>query len=154
MRALPGDKYCATHGGRDKLTPALSQRYDLTDAKMAARITMLNTPEDIYTLRDEIAMVRAMLERHLNRIQTDDELIRATPILNQLMLTLERLVKTSSDIEQRLGELMSREEAMTLARELVKLFTAAISHLPDHQQIVDNVIEGTYEVMSTRRIEG
>lgn len=147
MKALPGDQYCKTHGGRDRETPALARKYMLTNMEDAARVAMLSKPDEIYSLRDEIGMCRMMLERRMNMIENDAEMLAAAPMINQQLLTLERLIKTSTQVEVQLGQMLAKDTVILLASKMMDLVSKAISHLPDHQQIVDKIVEGTYTIL-------
>ena len=153
MKALPGDQYCRTHGGRDRETPALARKYMLIDRDAASRVAMLSKPDEIYSLRDEIGMCRMMLERRLNMIENDAEMLAAAPMVNQQLLTLERLIKTSSQVEIQLGQMMAKDSVLLLASKMMDVVSKAISHLPDHQEIVDRIVEGTYTIFDNTSVE-
>lgn len=142
MRAEPGDKFCHTHGGVDKARPAASRRYDLRDAETARRFAQMNTPEEIYNLRDEITLCRVLLERRFNMIDDDASLILASPALNQTMLTLERLIKSSTDIEHRLHHQLSKDALVMLCQRIVTMLVDTLEGIPNYAETVDKISTG------------
>lgn len=149
LRAEPGDKYCHSHNGRDRETPARNRKYMLTDSEMARRFVDMDTPEEIYSLREEIALCRMLLEKRLNSIKNEADLIIASPMINQQMLTLEKLVKAFADIEHRLHNQLSKDAIVMLGVKLSNFIADCLSAVPNSSELVDQIVGGLPDIIMT-----
>ena len=84
------------------------RQYLLAKAQDRARLAAFAEHDDIKSLRDEIALTRMMIEGLWNSAQSDWSGWRSTARVNSHILTLEKLVKTCNQIEERLGTLLAK----------------------------------------------
>jgi len=139
--ALPGSSRCEDHTRELSPLTAEKRQYLLDKAAEKRRLFELSTHEQINSLREEIAIARRLVERRFNMIDTDADLLAACGPLNTLLLTIERLVKTSHSIEKSLGVMLSRETVLSLAQSMVVVIMDELQHVPDYETIVDRVID-------------
>ncbi len=144
--AAPGSDNCINHGGVDH-SEALNRRaYLLAQAHDQAQLARFAESESIKSLRDEIALARMMVERHWNAIKSDNDFISRAGSINTLLLTIERLVKSSHSIEQSLQTLLGREHVIAFAQLLVKACMDELQDLPGYEPVADRIIN---RVMAT-----
>ena len=137
--AEPGDKLCRACGGKDKLAIANRRQYNLANAEYASRIAQFAESDHVKSLREEIAMVRLLIEKRVNAINNDTELIAACGPLQQLTLTMEKLVKTCHSMEKDMGDLMSRTALLVLAQKMLEIVSEEIEKIPGFEEIVDRI---------------
>lgn len=137
----PGSDCCRAHGGRNKAAEEDVKRYLLNDLKARLRLAQLSDPDPIRELRDAIALNHMMIERRLNLIHNDIELMAACGQVNQMLLTMERLVKTAHTIEQELGGLLAKQQLMQLAHDLVVIVIDQLEGVENYEQIVDAITD-------------
>jgi hypothetical protein len=138
-RAEPGNTRCKACKGQDLARIEAKRQYILRDVREQTRVLELREHEDIKSLREEIALARRLLERRFNLINTDAELIAACGPLNNMLLTIEKLVKTCHTLEQDLGTLMSRTAALRLAEKMVDVLMEELADRPGFEDVVDSI---------------
>lgn len=137
-QAEPGCEYCRAHGGSDKLAPVRKSQYLLT--RHRARVAALADHEDARTLRDEIAMVKELIEEVWNRINdTDASLISGCGELNRLFMTLEKLIKTSETVERNRGLTLSKTTIIVFGQEMVGILKDELQGVPGFEERVDRI---------------
>jgi len=135
-----GSDFCVLHSGKDQ-TPARNLRqYLLAKANDQTRLAQFAEHEDVKSLRDEIALARMLIERRFNLIQNDADLLSACGSLNQLFLTVERLVKSAHAIEQSLGALLARHAVLRLGQQICQIIVDRLEGVPGYEQLVDAII--------------
>jgi hypothetical protein len=139
--AEPGSEYCRACGGRDRSLELDRRQYFLTKSEYRQRLSELSGHENVKSLRDEIAIARMLIEERLNGIQDKNDLLSSCSPLNQLLLTVERLVKSAHVLEQNLGLLLSKEAALRLAMRLGEILIEVLreSDIPNYEEVADEV---------------
>jgi flagellar motility protein MotE (MotC chaperone) len=145
-KAAEGSDYCIAHKGIDRSEANNKRAYLLAEATDRAKLARFAESESIKSLRDEIALARLMVERHWNMIKNDNDFTNRAPSINSLLLTIERLIKSSHSIEQSLKSLLGREHVIAFAQLLVQAVMDELATVPGYEKIMDRVIA---KIMST-----
>lgn len=149
-RASFGSDYCQAHGGQIARAEAAESRiYNLNKAQYRRRLAELKDHEEIKSLREEIALCRLLIEERFNKIQNDADLLAAYSTVNSLMLTLERLIKTTHQIEQNLGTLLSKPTVILLGQNLVQIINEELAGVEGYERIVDRTCERLFETIES-----
>ena len=136
--AEPGSEYCRAHGGSDKEAPARRMKYHLT--RHRARIAELADHEEAKSLREEIAMTNMLIEEIWNRTgESEAALLQSCSELNKLMVTLERLIKTSEQVERNLGLTLSKTTIIMFGHEVIGLLRQELQGIPGFEDRIDRI---------------
>lgn len=119
----PGSKYCSQHGGTPREATKI-YNYNLT--KFKSRIADFATNPAIKSLREEVGVLRMMLEARLNACNDNTDLMLASTSISNMVLNIERLVNSCHKLEINLGQLLDRNKALQLADELIQIITSEI----------------------------
>jgi len=138
--APDGSEFCVLHSGVDRAPSRSLRQYLLAKADDRTRLAQFAEHEDVKSLRDEIALARMLIERRFNLIQTDADLLNACGSLNQLFITVERLVKSAHAIEQSLGALLARQSVLRLGQQICQIIVDRLEGVPNYEQLVDTII--------------
>jgi hypothetical protein len=149
--ALEGSDYCQVHAGSYRPPVKGLRQYLLAQAQDRARLAALSEHDDIKSLRDEIALTRMMIERLWNSAQSDVERMALFGRVNSHILTLEKLVKTCNQIEERLGTLLAKPTLLRVGMEICRVLVNRLSDLPNYEQIVDPLIHEVIGVIDQAR---
>lgn len=95
--------------------------------------------DDLKSLTEEIALARTLLERRLNGIKDDAELIASTAQITNMLLTIEKLVSSCHRIEQSLGVLIGREKVVELAKAVAEILLEELQDVPGYEAIIDRI---------------
>jgi hypothetical protein len=82
-------------------------------------------------------------------INDDASLILASPALNQTLLTLERLIKSSTDIEHRLHNQLSKDALVMLCQRIVSMLVEILEGIPNYTETVDRISTGIAALLET-----
>jgi hypothetical protein len=107
--------YCDYHlRDRDAEDTQSLRAYMLTDPVTAGAAGRHSQVEELKSLREEIALARAMIERRLNLVESDADFLQACGTVNTYLLTLERLISSCHKLEVNLGALLSKGAIVSL----------------------------------------
>ena len=149
----PGQQFCEPCGGRrgrNAVKEADRRVYLLKEARFRQRMAELKEHDEVKSLREEIALTRMLIEERLNMVKNEADLLASYSVINSLILTMERLVKTSHQMEQNLGVLLSKATVIRLGKQIVEILIDELQGIPEYERRIDNItnqlfltIEGT-----------
>ena len=149
--AVEGSDYCQVHAGSYRPPEKGLRQYLLATAQDRARLAAFAEHDDIKSLRDEIAFTRMMIERLWNFGKTDVEKMAIFGRINTHVLTLEKLVKTCNQIEERLGSLLAKPTLLRVGQQICEVLVKRLSGLSDYEQVVDLLIADVIHVIEIAR---
>lgn len=114
--------FCLCHGG-NRGAEAQEKRavsnYRLT--KWQARLEEKTSKTEIKSLRDEIGILRVLMEETLNKCHTDMDLILNSSKIADLAMKIEKLVASCHKLEGSMGKLMDKSAILQFAAEIVDI---------------------------------
>jgi hypothetical protein len=116
---------------------------------MRSRYASLADHDDIKSLRDEIALARMLVERRLNMIKDDSDLLSACGPINTLLLTIERLVKSANVLEERLGILLAKQSILRLGQRICQIIIDRLVGLPGYEAVIDDIVADIVKAIKT-----
>lgn len=122
-------KYCSMHGGVDaanRLTESNKTQYRL--AKWNRRIGEFAQNSQVKGLRDEIGILRMVLEEHLNKCNDANDLILSSSIVSDIVLKIEKVVTSCHKLEASMGQLLDRQQIIQLAESIIAVIS---NHVTD-----------------------
>jgi len=126
--SVEGGNFCLVHGG-NKILQAKAKselrNYRLTRNK--ARLIELGNSSGIKSLRDEIAILRILLEERFNAITNDNELILQSGAMSEMIMKIERVVTSCQKLEERTGIMLDKAQVMNIAEQIIDIITNNIS---------------------------
>ena len=138
--AAPGADFCLSHQGVDQTNAQSTRLYLLAKADSQKRLLQLADHEEIRSLREEIAIIRMLIEGRMNLIKSDNDLLIQSGAINSLVLTVERLVKSAHTIEQQLGILLSKSAVIALGQTICKIIVEELDGIERYEEIVDSIM--------------
>ena len=145
--ALPGQNKCEKHGNQKKIIVG----YRLSDPDLKERMDFHSRNELIESVKQEVTLVRALIEQRTNIIDGKAEKIQGFPVIIQATATLERLVNSLAKLERQSGLVLEKSAIQKLGRRIVEILTDALKDVPDRDTIVDKVAKEIAEaIMSTK----
>ncbi len=141
---VEGSEYCPAHGGNKAFQAAEKaglRNYRLT--KFKQRIQELGTSSHIISLRDEIGILRILIEEKINRCDDEVDLIMMSGPLSDLLMKSEKLVTSCNRLETKLGGLLDKTKVIQLAQTIVQIIS---KHLND-EQLLEAISEDILKAM-------
>lgn len=124
--------FCLCHGGNVAGETAVKQalsNYRLT--KWQARLDDKTGQSELKSLRDEIGILRVLMEETLNKCHSDMELILQSGRIADLAMKIEKLVSSCHKLEGSMGKLMDKSAILQFAAEIVEIISKELDEYPD-----------------------
>lgn len=132
LQALPGTSYCSGHSDKrnNDIDKEAVRNYNLT--KWRHRISQYADNEQIKSIREEIGIMRMMLEETLNRCQDNIDLLIYSSRISDLAMKIKDLVVACHKMESSLGILIDKSVVVSFATQIVEIVS---KHLPDQDAL-------------------
>lgn len=128
MRKVDGSEYCYIHGGHG--AERKNERSGMLNYQLSVyhrRAAELACSSGLKNLRDEVGIMRMILERKLNEITNENDLILASPEITNMILTISKVVESCHKIDKDLNNLMDKSELIAFAESLSALLEGEIT---------------------------
>ena len=151
--AVKGDHFCEGHTSRDNQNKVgvylLSSRFLGESAVRHAE------SDKIKSLVGEIAILRALLERRLNSIDSEAEAVSMAPGIKDTMLAIDKLVNSWHAMDVKLGNVLSKQALLKLAQDIIEIITKEIRPFEnktvttsDVDEAIENIADGIIEAVA------
>ena len=127
-------KTCLPHGGKLKST---KRNYNLT--KWRARLDAKADAVGIKSLREEIGILRIMLEERLERAQDPMDLILQSGPISELVMKIERVVTSCHKLEGSMGQLLDKQALLAFATSVIGIITECVEDETVRQSIAERI---------------
>ena len=134
-----GDHRCRAHRG--KKSGRSKRVYLLHKAQYEKRLTELSSDDQLISLREEIALIRMLIEERMNLIGNENDFLSAFGPVQQALLTVEKLTKSLHQMEQSLGNLLSKSAIVKLGQSLSQIIVEELRDVPGYEEVVDRINE-------------
>ena len=143
--AIAPTRFCDKHSERSQAT--MINQYRIACRLLAPTAQRHNEGNTLKSLRGEIVILRSMLERRLNLIESDAELMAAMPAIKDAALAIDKLATSCHNMDVKLGNLLDKQALMTLAQRIIVIIEEGIR--PFAEQTVSNrQIDETVEAIA------
>lgn len=151
LRAVPGSKFCPAHGGNKAFHAIKKQemrnyRLSKSKARFQQRLIQLGNNDNITSLRDEIAILRIMIEERINSCADAQELMMISSPLSDLIMKVEKVVVSCNKLESKLGNLLDRTKAVQFAQIIVQIIGNYITDEEQLDKISDEILQALDDV--------
>jgi hypothetical protein len=143
---VEGSKYCIAHGGRHAAERAEKQRmrnYNL--AKFHQRANELSESKEITSLRDEVGLLRLLIESKINHCKDTTDLLLISGPLSDLLMKSERLVTSMEKLESKMGHHLDKSKIVQIAQSMIDI----ISRYIDNPEVLDAIGEDFFKTIET-----
>jgi len=139
---VPGSDYCTIHGGAG--TQKKNQRDGLNNYRIQqfqARLMELGNSDGIKSLRDEIAILRMLVEERMKTCNTGNDLILHSGPISDLITRIEKCVSSCHKLEGSMGQLVDKQAILHFATKIVDIVADEVGHLPNGDVIVASLAD-------------
>jgi len=142
-----GTNYCPMHGsnsGRIARNEAVTRNYRLQRWKQ--RIDDFADNDQIKSLREEVGILRMVMEEMLNKCTDTTELMLYSHRICDVAMKIEKLVISCDRLENRMGLLLSKQAVLQLAGTYVNIISAHVIDPNIIEQISIEMLEATKSI--------
>ena len=137
-------QYCPAHGGNKAFEAAKKvelRNYRLN--KFHKRIQELGNSDVIMSLREEIALLRILIEEKVNRCDSELDLILMSGPLSDLVMKVEKVVSSCNRLESKLGDHLDRTKVLQYAQIIVQIIAKHV----DSNEVVEAINEDIFTAL-------
>lgn len=130
------------HGGNRQI---LSQKrkglrnYRLT--KFKDRIDRHVNSTGLKSLRDEIAILRVVLEERINSCNDATELMMYSGPISELIMKIEKIVVSCNKLEQSMSMLLDKQALLQFASETVRVISEELGEVENSEMIMERIAD-------------
>jgi hypothetical protein len=125
--AMENSKFCQRHDG----CGAKARENDKTNMYRLqvwqARLSEFSEHDSIKSLRNEIGILRILLEETMNKCRDTTALLLYSNKISDLCLRIEKLVSSCNRLELKMGLLLDKASALNFAGQVVEIISLHIS---------------------------
>lgn len=121
-KAAELSKFCLMHGGNkaaEAQDKKLLRNYRLT--KFQARLDEKVEADSLKSLRDEIGILRILMEETINRCENQVDIVLAAGSIGDLAIKIEKLVSSCSKLDKQLGQYLDKSQLTQIMMEIVAI---------------------------------
>lgn len=140
-KAMDGSDFCPAHGGNKGHEAA--KRKELRNYRLAqfkSRLIELGDNENIIGLRDEVAILRILIEEKINMCKSSHELILMSGPLSDLIMKVEKLVTSCNRLESKLGGLLDKAKVLQFAQTIVQIISKYVKDEEELDAISEEIL--------------
>lgn len=127
-----GDIYCRAHTREGP-----QKRFEYALALSAPRVA----GKDVFDLTAEVRLLKQLIQARLALVKDDNSLILAAGPVGELVAKVQKLVTAAVHLEEKKGELLSRERAMALIGHIMNIVADVVKDADIIEQINEKILE-------------
>ena len=123
-KSVPGTKYCAIHGGvqaEQRLVKQGYKNYQLK--KFQAKLDRMSDSSAIKSLKEEVGILRMILEERLNQITDETDLVLNSQFIADMVMKIEKVVSSMTKLDMQLGQMLDKQALLQMAAGLSTIIT-------------------------------
>lgn len=131
---------CLAHGGA-----AQNRLNEKADAKMytlgkwRAKASKFQDHDKIKSLREEIGILRMMIDERMSYCKTETDLLLWSGPLADMIMKVEKLVASCTKLETHLGGILDKTQALQLGQEMVEIIGKHLDMIPDKALLMSKI---------------
>ncbi len=147
---VEGSNYCLAHGGASTIKKQEAESlYRFRVDKYRNRINEIAKSSNIKSLREEIGVLRMLLEERMNSIGDDlGQLMLNSGELSEMVVKIDKLVNSCHNLESKLGVMIDKTTLLNLTEQIVKIIGDEIKSLEQSDEILDRISSQILSVMN------
>lgn len=149
---MPDSQYCPVHGGNRAYTAARKQRKRLYEVeRYKKKISDMTEHESANSFREEIAVLRMMLETQLKQCQDDHDLMLRSQVISSLVMNIEKAVTSATKLELQLGKVLTEQQASAWVVEIIEIIGNHVTDPETLEGISNELLESLQRVTEESR---
>ena len=133
---------CPVHGGNKQAASIMDKAYkNYMLTKFRALLARHSSSDFIKSLRDEIGILRMLLEVQINSCNDSVELMLSSGPISDLVLKIEKVVSSCHKLEGSMGQLVDKAALLQFAHQVVSIISKHIEDSAVLSQIADEILD-------------
>lgn len=115
-------------------------RYLIVSEQMKEGYTRQMGDAAYLNMRDEIALLHALLEKRVNAIHNEADLKAAHGPVTQIIQRLESMKSSLLKMQAQLGLVLNKDQLMLLAKDFANILNEELAEVPNKNEMLDKII--------------
>jgi hypothetical protein len=142
--AVPGGQNCLVHGGNKQIeSQKAASLKNYRAGQWQAKINRFSESSQIKDLREEVGILRMLMEERLTFCKTPHDLLIQSGVISELVMKIEKVVASCHKLEASLGQHMDKTALMGFAQQVIQVISINVSD----REIIDTVANGIVELV-------
>lgn len=144
---VEGSNFCMLHGANKSIESKngeIVRNYRLLRWKK--RVGELADSEGIKSLREEVGILRVILEEMLNSCKDSMDLLLYSQKMSDLVMKIEKLVVSCDRLENRMGLLLNKDSVLQLAATYVQIINNYVGDPNIIEKISEEIVQATAQL--------
>ncbi len=138
-KSMEGSLFCPMHGGNKAVQSAEAKdQRNYRVAKWQARMNRMSDAPGIKSLREDIGVLRMLLEERLNQCHSESELMMQSQPIAQLVEKIEHTVVSCHKLEEKLNVVVDRQQLLQFASQVIDIVSKHTQE--DQLQVISDEI--------------
>jgi len=140
---------CLVHGGQGQLVnnkKKALQNYNITVARWRRQLDEKKGSTEIKSLRDEIGLLRILLETRLNRCEDEHDLLLQSAAISDLIMKINMVVQACHKLESSMGHLLDKQAILQFAQVVINIISTSVTDDAQINTIADSILAHVKEV--------
>ena len=133
--AVDGSNFCLSHCKESDLIKG----YRLADTDLRQRFDELSAMDSIETVRQEVRLLRTLIEDRINLARNEAERITAFQVVHPAISTLNKLVESLGKLERQTNEVLDKGALTKLSDDIVTILIEELCDIDGYTDIIDRV---------------
>lgn len=144
VQAEDGDygEFCMAHGGNryiNKKNDDAIRNYRLD--KFKSRLNRHASSDGLKSLRDEIAILRMIMEERLNSCRDATDLVLNSGAISDLVIKIDKVVSSCHKLEGSMGQLLDKSAILQFASEIIDIVGDEVTSEEMIESIGDRIMK-------------
>lgn len=140
IKAIDGSKYCPVHAGGGNAAKAKEATRNFRLTMWQARVGDFADNDGVKSLREEIGILRMLLEETLNRCKDPTELILYSNKISDLVMKVDKVVTSCHRLESATGQLLDKQAALNIASVIVAIVAKHVTDEDAMEAVANEII--------------
>lgn len=135
--------FCMAHGGRharNKQKKDSIRNYRLSVLKWQAELDQKTDSKAIKSLREEIGILRVVLEQRLNRCEDAADLILQSGPISDMVMKINTVVTSCHKLEGAMGHLLDKQAILQFATVVIGIITKVVTDEAQVNTIAEEIL--------------
>ena len=142
---IEGTERCPRHGGNKQLQKQNAERAMQYRVQVwQHRLKEFTNANEVKSLRDEIGVLRLLMEETLKRCTSQNDLLMFSARIQSIANDIQRLVSACDKLERSMGEMMDRPTAFKFAGRLIEIIGTEISDTDVLDRISQRILDDIF----------
>lgn len=146
--SLEESEFCGSCGGNRAVSIAKQaslNNYRL--GKWQAKMERHSRSDAVKNLREEIGILRMMLEERFNSIQDNSDLMLQSHVISDLVLKIERVVSSCHKLEGSMGQLLDKAKILHFGGKVIEILGQELNGQEDvMDRIADKILQEASDI--------